>query len=143
MKKILNIFVTLLFLAVQLQAQVEPAAGTWKTWFITSGKDYRLQAPSSYKNEIAEVLSKQQNLNAATKQQITYWNAGAPGYRWQEMMNKLWAVDTGRYGALANLLLGTATYDATIAAWDTKYAYKRPRPYVADSRIKVYAVKPE
>ena len=143
MKKILTIFATVLLFAVQLQAQVEPGAGSWKTWFISSGKDYRLPAPSSYKNEIAEVLARQKNLDAATKQQIIFWNAGAPGYRWQEMMNKMWAVDTGRYGALANMLLGTATYDATIAAWDTKYAYNRTRPFAADSRIKAYAVKPE
>jgi membrane-associated phospholipid phosphatase len=142
MKKYSIIIVVFLIVA-QLQAQVEPEAGNWKTWFITSGKDYRLPAPSSYKNEIAEVLEKQKNSDAATKQQIIFWNAGAPGYRWQEMMNKLWAVDTGRYAILANLLLGTAIYDATIAAWDTKYAYKRPRPFIADSRIKVYAVKPE
>lgn len=142
MKKYSIIIVVFLIVA-QLQAQVEPEAGTWKTWFITSGKDYRLPAPSSYKNEIAEVLEKQKNSDATTKQQIIFWNAGAPGYRWQEMMNKLWAVDTGRYAILANLLLGTAIYDATIAAWDTKYAYKRPRPFTADSRIKVYAVKPE
>jgi len=143
MKKILLILICSLYIAASMQAQTEPAAGTWKTWFISSGKDYRLAAPSSYKNEIAEVLAIQKNLSAAVKQQITYWNAGAPGYRWQEMMNKLWAVDTGRYGALANMLLGTATYDATIAAWDTKYAYKRPRPFTADDRIKVYTVKPE
>ena len=138
-----SIIIIVLLIAAQLQAQVEPGAGNWKTWFITSGKDYRLPAPSSYKNEIAEVLSKQQNLDAAAKRNITYWNAGSPGYRWQEMMNKLWAVDTGRYGALANMLLGTATYDATIAAWDTKYAYKRPRPFAADSKIKAYTLKPE
>jgi len=138
-----SITIVVLFIVAQLQAQVEPGAGNWKTWFISSGKDYRLPAPSSYKNEIAEVISKQQNLDAATKQQITYWNAGAPGYRWQEMMSKLWTVDTGRYGALANMLLGTATYDATIAAWDTKYAYKRPRPFAADSKIKAYTLKPE
>jgi len=138
-----SIIIVVFVIVAQLHAQVEPAAGTWKTWFITSGKDYRLPAPSSYKNEIAEVLSKQQNLDAATKKQITYWNAGAPGYHWQEMMNKLWAVDTGKYGALANMLLGTATYDATIAAWDTKYAYKRPRPFAADSKIKAYTLKPE
>ena len=143
MKKILTIFVTVLLMALQLRAQPEPGAGTWKTWFISSGKDYRLPAPSSYKNEIAEVFARQKNLDATTKQQIIFWNAGAPGYRWQEMMNKMWVVDTGRYGALANMLLGTATYDATIAAWDTKYAYKRIRPFAADSRIKVYTVKPE
>ena len=130
-------------MVVQLQAQVEPEAGNWKTWFITSGKDYRLPAPSSYKNEIHEVLERQKNLDAKTKQQIIFWNAGSPGYHWQEMMNKLWAVDTGRYGALANMLLGVAIYDATIAAWDTKYAYKRPRPFVADNKIKIYTVKPE
>src|SRR6187200_2841399 len=138
-----SILSIVLLMVVQLQAQVEPEAGSWKTWFITSGKDYRLPAPSSYKNEIAEVLDKQKKSDATTKQQINFWNAGAPGYHWQQMMNKLWAVDTGRYGALANMLLGTATYDATVAAWDTKYAYKRPRPFTADSRIKVYTVKPE
>ncbi|HJS54984.1 MAG TPA: phosphatase PAP2 family protein [Chitinophagaceae bacterium] len=137
-----SILLAAVLIMTHLQAQVEPAAGTWKTWFITSGKDYRLPAPASYKNEIAEILSKQQDLDAAAKQQIIYWNAGAPGYRWHEMMNKLWTVDTGRYGVLAAMLLGTAIYDATIAAWDTKSAYKRPRPFDADSRIKVYAVKP-
>ncbi len=142
MKKYSIIIATLLIVA-QLQAQVEPTAGNWKTWFIASGKDYRLPAPSSYKNEISEVLSRQQNLDATTKQQIIFWNAGAPGYRWQEMMNKLWAVDTNRYAILANMLLGTAIYDATIAAWDTKYAHKRPRPFIVDSRIKSYAPKPE
>jgi membrane-associated phospholipid phosphatase len=142
MKKYSIIIVAVLIVA-QLQAQVEPGAGTWKTWFISSAKDYRLPAPASYKNEIAGVLDKQKKIDTKTKQQIIFWNAGAPGYRWQEMMNKLWAVDTGRYGALANMLLGTATYDATIAAWDTKYAYKRPRPFVADNRIKVYTIKPE
>jgi len=138
-----SILSIVLLMVVQLQAQVEPEAGNWKTWFITSGKDYRLPAPSSYKNEIPEVLARQKNLDPKTKQQIVFWNAGSPGYRWQEMMNKIWTVDTGRYGALANMLLGAAIYDATIVAWDTKYAYKRPRPFAADNKVKVYTVKPE
>lgn len=138
-----SIIIVAFLIVAQLQAQVEPGAGNWKTWFITSGKDYRLPAPPSYKNEIAEVVDKQENLDAKTKLQIAFWNAGAPGYRWQEMMNKIWTVDTGRYGALANLLLGTAIYDATIAAWDTKYAYNIPRPCAADNRIKAYTIKPE
>ena len=143
MKKILPILVAVLFIATHLQAQMEPAAGNWKTWFITSGKAFRLPAPSSYKQEIDVVISKQKNLNSASLQQIVFWNIGAPGYHWQEIMSKLWVVDTGRNGALANMLLSTATYDATIAAWDTKYAFKRPRPFIADSRIKSYSVKPE
>ncbi len=143
MKKNLTILIAMLLMAAYMQAQIEPTAGSWKTWFITSGKDYRLPQPASYKQEIAQVISAQQSLDSAGRQQIAYWNAGAPGYRWQEMMAKLWMTDTGRSGPLANMVLGVATYDATIAAWDTKYAYKRPRPFTADSRIRSYMPKPE
>ncbi|HEX6847748.1 MAG TPA: phosphatase PAP2 family protein [Chitinophagaceae bacterium] len=142
MKKYSLIIVTILA-AAQIGAQVEPSAGNWKTWFISSGKDYRLPAPSSYKNEIKEVIELQKNIDQATKQQIIFWNAGAPGYRFQQMMQKIWPVDTGRYAILAAMLLGTATYDATIAAWDTKYAYNRVRPFMADNRIRSFAPKPE
>jgi hypothetical protein len=143
MKKFLIILAVILFISSQVSAQVEPNAGTWKTWFINSGKEFRLPAPASYKEEIAIVISSQKDLDAAERTQIAYWNAGAPGYRWQEMMNKLWVVDTNRYAVLANLLLGTATYDAIITAWDTKYTYDRPRPYIADKRIKALTIKPE
>ncbi|MDQ4141547.1 MAG: hypothetical protein M3142_13640, partial [Bacteroidota bacterium] len=93
MKKKLLILVAVLIIAARLQAQVEPAAGTWKTWFISSVKDYRLPAPPLYKPEVAQVLSRQQNLDEAGKQQIAYWNAGAPGYHWYDMMTKLWMTD--------------------------------------------------
>jgi hypothetical protein len=142
MRKNFLVLLTLL-LAVQLQAQVQPGAGNWKTWFITSGKDWRLPAPSSYKEEISLVMAQQQNIDADMQQQIIYWNAGAPGYRWQNMVNSLWLTDTGYTGALANMLLNVAIYDATVAAWDTKYTYKRPRPFDADKRIRIYTIKPE
>ncbi len=125
-----------------LLGQFAPSAGNWKTWFIKSGKDYRLPAPGSYQDEISQVLSVQQIADENTRQQILYWNAGPPAYRWQEMMTRLWAVDTGRYGALANMLLSTAIYDATIAAWDTKYAYHRPRPFETNQRIKLKVPPP-
>lgn len=141
--KILIFTTSLFFSGPFAKAQTEPGAGQWKTWFISSGKDYRLPAPSSYKQEIAEVISVQKNITPVVRQQIIHWNAGSPGYRWQEMMNQLWPVDTNRYAILANLLLSTAIYDATIAAWDTKYAFKRLRPFEADKRIRVLVPKPE
>jgi len=143
MKKKLIILAAVFFTAIQTQAQMEPRAGNWKTWFITSGKDYRLPAPSSTKEEIAQVLSRQQELDSAGRQQIIYWDAGSPGYRWQLMMSKLWMTDFSGHGVLANMLLGTATYDATVAAWNTKYAYNRSRPYIVDGRVKAYVAKPE
>jgi hypothetical protein len=143
MKKVFLIATVIVFANILVKAQTEPSAGNWKTWFITSGKEYRLPAPLPAEKEIDKIISLQNNIDSATRTHIMYWNAGAPGYRWQQLMNSLWPTDTGRYGALANMLLGTATYDAMISAWETKYAYKRPRPYVADKRIKVYTIKPE
>ena len=140
MEKIFAIVIATIVTNTFVNAQTEPAAGNWKTWFITSGKEYRLPAPLSPEKEIDNVISVQKNIDSAARSQVVYWNAGPPGYRWQQLMNSLWPTDTGRYGALANMLLGTATYDAMIAAWETKYAYKRPRPYVKDKRIKVYTI---
>ncbi len=143
MKKRLTIFLTILVTSLQLLAQTEPHASNWKTWFITNGKEFSLKPPASYKQEINEVIAKQQKLDSTSLQQIAFWNAGSPGYRWHDMMSRLWMYDTAYTGALANLLLGVGIYDATIAAWDTKYNQKRPRPFEADARIKLYGVKPQ
>lgn len=132
-----------LLMIAHAAAQVEPAAANWKAWFIESPKAYRLPPPPSNKDEVTQVLAAQAELNASDMEKITYWSAGAPGYRWYAMVTKLWMSGGGTNGTLAQLLVGTATYDATLAAWDTKYAYNRPRPFVANSKIKVYGQKPE
>jgi hypothetical protein len=143
MKKNVVSLAVILLMVLQLQAQTEPTAGNWKTWLITSGKDYRLPPPQSYKTEIAAVIARQQKIDSTTKQQIVYWNAGAPGYRWQALMSDTWMSDAIGNGVLANMLMSVTIYDATIAAWDSKYAYKRLRPYAADKRIKIFSLKPE
>lgn len=140
-KSLLLLFVVCITL--QAAAQVEPNAGQWKTWFITSGKIYRLPPPPSHKEEIAQVLSAQRALDSAGMKKIVYWNAGAPGYHWYSMMFGLWMTDITGKGALANMLIGTAIYDATVAAWDSKYAHNRPRPFVVGHNVNLYAPKPE
>ena len=142
MKKKLPILTAFILIAALVHAQPGAEAGKWKTWFIHSVKEYRLPPPAPAKQDIVKVLQVQRELDEAGLQQVAYWNAGAPGYRWEELMNKLWMIDTTGNGALANMLLATSIYDATVVAWDTKYAYQRPRPFAADSRIKLYAVKP-
>jgi hypothetical protein len=143
MKQIITLAIAITFIATKSYSQVEPNAGTWKTWFISSGKEYRLPEPTSYKKEIAEILEKQKTMDSATRQQITYWSAGAPGYRWQNLMMSLWPTDTSANGVLAFMLVGVASYDATIAAWNTKYAFNRPRPFAADKKIQALIPKPE
>jgi membrane-associated phospholipid phosphatase len=140
-KSLLLLFVVCITL--QAAAQVEPNAGQWKTWFIPSGKTYRLPPPPSHKEEIAQVLAAQRALDSAGMKKIVYWNAGAPGYHWYSMMFGLWMTDITGNGALANMLTGTAIYDATVAAWDSKYAHNRPRPFVVGHNVNLYAPKPE
>lgn len=142
-KQIFFSFFAALFAALQLTAQTEPTAGTWKTWFIPDGKSYRLPAPAPHKKEIEKVVALQKNMTPETRQAILHWNAGAPGYHWQHLMGDLFLSGESMDGILAQMLLGTATYDATVAAWDSKMAHNRPRPFQADKRIKAFGVKPE
>lgn len=112
--------------------QVEPDAGAWKTWLLRSGSDLRLGPPPANLHtrremEILTELAGRRDADALA--QIQYWNAGAPAYRWNQL-----AIAHGidkdvlllAYRMLA--LMNTAIYDATIAAWDTKYTYHRRRP---------------
>src|SRR5436305_2668825 len=70
-------------------SQIEPGAGSWKTWIISSGKDFRVPPPpdaAATKAELdwvrAAVAEKDPNVVAS----ISYWDAGAPGYRWIELI---------------------------------------------------------
>jgi len=139
MKRNLVSVLLVLVVSTKLSAQIEPNAGSWKTWFIASAKDYRLPTPASHKNEIAEVIAAQKKLDEAMMKKIVYWNAGSPTYRWHNLMANIWMDDALNNGMLANLLLNVASYDAIIAAWDSKYTHKRPRPFATDTRIRNHA----
>jgi membrane-associated phospholipid phosphatase len=143
MKKNLLLVTLTIAVVMQSNAQTEPGAGRWKPWLVSSIKEFRLPNPPSDKEELVKVAAIQQNLDSRDIEQIEYWNAGAPGYRWYDMFFNLWMTDGTGNGPLANLLMGTATYDATVAAWDTKYAYNRARPFTASNKISLYGVKLE
>lgn len=143
MYKKLPILLALFALTISLSAQVEPNAGKWKTWFVPLIATDRLPAPPNYKEEIAQVLAQQQKLNAEGLRQIQYWSAGAPSYRWLQLVDKVWMKNIEKSGALAYMLFNVAVYDATVAAWNSKYSHKRPRPFAVDKRIKMYVVNPD
>jgi membrane-associated phospholipid phosphatase len=112
---------------------IEPKAGTWKTWLLASGDQLRLQSPPNKKAtraEIKELQALESQRDAAALELINYWDAGSPSYRWERIAedevakNGLNTPRTARVYALVSV----AIYDAIIAAWDSKYAYNRPRP---------------
>jgi membrane-associated phospholipid phosphatase len=115
------------------RALVEPTAGTWHTWVISSGKDYRAPAPPGFTdteaelNTLAGLISHNDD---QTRQRIAYWDAGAPAYRWMDLLNArlLAGTATTTYPHRVYTYMAQAMYDATIATWDSKYTYNRRRP---------------
>jgi hypothetical protein len=84
---------------------------------------------------IAELQQLHANpVDPAAVDRIRFWDAGAPRYRWDGIMGDelLKHNLTGATRSRQWSLMTTAIYDATIATWDAKYAYLRPRPRAAD-----------
>ncbi|MBV9600674.1 MAG: vanadium-dependent haloperoxidase [Chloroflexi bacterium] len=119
---------------------IEPDAGAWPTWLLSSGSELRLSAPpgaSDTRAELTQVRAVAAERDTAMTDRITYWDAGAPPYRWTQRAvayAEQHGMATNRAGRLF-ALLNVATYDATIAAWDTKYAYHRARPSALDPQV--------
>jgi membrane-associated phospholipid phosphatase len=111
----------------------EPAAGSWPTWLLSSGSEFRLPPPPDdveTRAELAELQALAARRDAGALDRISYWDAGAPSYRWIERAVK----HTRARNALGNraarmlALMNVAIYDGTVAAWDSKYAHQRARP---------------
>jgi len=123
-----------------LYAQVEPTAGTWRTWVVPSVAQIRLSAPpnaAASAVEIQTIKTLMSELNADATAQIAYWDAGAPGYRWMELASQQMLAQNVAPTLFTRgmSLVSVAIYDATIAAWDSKYAWNRPSPSSMDSTI--------
>lgn len=129
--------------------QIEPRAGKWQTWLLKNGSELRPPAPpdkAATEQELKDLQKLPKQPDAKTLAQITYWDAGSPSYRWQDLA----LVSMGKFPALSSppramrmlALMNTAIADAMIAAWDAKYAYNRPRPSQADAKIAVAVAVP-
>src|SRR5918912_1453685 len=71
-------------LKAQAGGQVEPNAGNWRTWVISSGRDYRVPPPPNPAETQAELRSLADLIgknDAQAQQQIAFWDAGTPAYR--------------------------------------------------------------
>ena len=118
---------------------IEPKAGTWKTWVITSGKDFRVPPPpdtsATRPNWRSFAICSHRTIRQAAAK-ITFWDAGSPGYRWIDLVNnRLLADQPIPNSHRIYTYLTMAIYDATIAAWESKYFYNRPRPSEADATL--------
>lgn len=127
--------------------QIEPEAGTWQTWVLESGSQLRLPAPPDdpmTRQELAAIKDLIGGRDGKALDQIAFWNTGAPVYRWNELaVNEALKNNMGSQVAARVLaLVNVAMYDATIAAWDSKYAYDRSRPGQVDPSVEPVIATP-
>jgi membrane-associated phospholipid phosphatase len=119
---------------------IESRAGRWKTWVLDSGSQFRLPPPPrrwAQEVEIRELRDRARQRDAAVLNAISFWDSGPPGYRWNEIAVNILVRDniTGPRSARILSLLNVAIYDATIAAWNAKYIYNRPRPSEVNASV--------
>jgi|SRR5579871_174389 len=140
--------ITLLVIVWPLAAQVELGAGKWKTWVIPSGSAMRLPAPPASDVTATELQWVKDCVNRrdqATLNGIQYWDAGAPAYRWMQLAVQ-YVVNSSLAGpqqTRALALVAAAISDATIAAWDSKYAYNRQHPSDLDPTVAPVVAVPQ
>jgi membrane-associated phospholipid phosphatase len=128
-------------LSAQTAPQIEPKAGNWKTWAISSGKDYRVSPPpdaAATRGELEWLRGASADKNPQIADQISFWDSGSPGYRWLEILASRSEANQplSPYPVRPFAYLNMAIYDATIAAWESKYFYNRPRPNQLDPTLR-------
>ncbi len=118
---------------------VSPVAGTWDTWLMKSGSQFRPPAPpafgtAGFREQARAVVRAQQQLTPEQKSAAKFWEGGQgtalpPGIWMQVVLERLHSqpLTTPRTTRLFAALT-VAMADAGVAAWDAKYAYWYPRP---------------
>lgn len=129
--------------------QVEPNAGNWKTWVISSGKDHRVPPPPGEVQTQAELAWLRDlsvlRTDPASKAQLKYWSAGPASYVWTDLVVKrqVNGQSVSAFAPRAYAYVALAIYDATVAAWEAKYFYNRRRPTAIDPSLGAALPVPE
>lgn len=113
------------------------AAG-WKTWLLDNPQQITITAPPSAAQTKAELQSIKQGiakLDQKKMEQIKYWNAGSPAYRWNQIIIGFVDQKPETELRMPGSWINMAIYDATILAWKEKLKYKRKRPGDLDPAI--------
>jgi membrane-associated phospholipid phosphatase len=123
-------------------ARREPTAGRWESWLVPSAVSLRPPAPPSRgsdraRAELRELLDLQDQRSDATLATVQFWDLQGGIPRWSQILLdkiKEKGVNPVR-AARALALFHTAIADATICAWDAKYAYNRAQPAQVNTAI--------
>ncbi len=121
-------------------------AANWNTWLLDNPQQIMIAAAPSVAQSKAELQSVKQrinNLNEKKLAEIKYWDAGAPAYRWNQIVIQMLAQKFDVQLRMPASWMNIAIYDATILAWKEKLKYKRKRPNILDPSLKTAINAPQ
>lgn len=151
MKLILSIAIMLTFLVPMAQTTVKHSSATyeaagWKTWLLDNPQSISITAPPGNQQSQAELKIVKQQINRIDEKALTeirYWDAGAPAYRWNQILPGLIAQKQEVQLRMPGSWMNIAIYDATILAWREKRKHKRKRPGEADLSMQPAIAAPQ
>jgi membrane-associated phospholipid phosphatase len=120
-----------------------PLAGTWRTWTLASGDEFRPEAPPAFgSDELEAEMQELRDLerNPRTDAWARFYEYGTgPRHAyadWTLLTSQLiWEYgyeDNPPLSALIYATMNVAFYDAVVATWDAKYHYLAIRPFQYD-----------
>ena len=122
---------------------VTPLAGTWRTWVLSSGDQFRSPPPPAYdstqtQSELSEIKSVTRTFPIISKSigwhtfdaAYPYWFNFASQRMFERRLD-----DDAPLDALIYASTAIAEYDAVVACFDGKYAYWRIRPPQLDPEV--------
>jgi membrane-associated phospholipid phosphatase len=141
---ILSIVITLSSIVVMAQMNSQHQSTTyeaanWKTWLLDNPQKIMSAAPppdAQTKAELQFIKREMTKLDEIKLTEIKYWNAGAPSYRWNQIVLGLMFQKQEVLLRMPASWMNIAIYDATILAWKEKVKYKRKRPNELDPSVK-------
>ena len=146
----LSIVVTLSSIVIMAQMNslhqsINYEAANWKTWVLDNPQRIMVAAPPSAaqtKAELQFIKQEMTKLDEIMLTEIKYWNAGAPSYRWNQIVLGLMFQKQEVLLRMPASWMNLAIYDATILAWKEKVKYKRKRPNELDPSVKPFITAP-
>ena len=93
-------------------------------------------ATSRLGREAERILKSQQQLDESLLQEVRYWNAAYPSYRWHQIMVTAGDRTQGHSNGGRMAMLHLAIYDALVQIWKIKQSNKREAPYERNKNIK-------
>ena len=146
---ILPMFVTLVATMAMAQDVSRPSANyeaaNWKLWMLDNPQQIVVSAPPNGAQSKTELQSVKQRISKVDQKKLTeikYWDAGAPAYRWNQILPGFVQLKPAAMLRLPGSWMNIAIYDATILAWKEKIKYKRSRPAGLDHSLKTVVNTP-